>query len=456
MTHLVPRNSQLPVINVDDYDAIQRENSGAGIKPFVFLGLFIVSTFVGGTAYWAAKSTLDGAVVAPAAFVVEGNRKTVEHLEGGIVREIYVRDGDLVEAGQTLLELDSTDLDVNLDVIESQLGDLMVRRAYLLAQLADADGFQMDDAAATFGVTLEPALWQDAYFTQQRLFDAEKRTRVSEARLRAQQIASLRAEISGLREQQSANQRQLDITSDELANLDTLLGKGLVTAARANTRRIEVERLQGINASLRTQEAQASNQIEELKLTATGQENERLQRYTGELVAVESELATLKPQYVGTKAQQRRLKINAPVSGRVVEMTVFTDGGVVRPGAAILDIVPADEDLVVEARVRTTDVDKLFVGQTTRVRLSGFGQSDVPEATGTIVNVSADSLEDERTGQPYFSTTIRLNETQTASIEDLEFVPGMPADVFINTGERTALAYMVQPLKDRLVRTFVE
>ena len=456
MSNLIARNSGLPVVNFDDYEAIQQDLSGSGIKRFVVLGLLIVSGFIGGAVYWAASSNLDGAVVAPASFVVEGNRKTVEHLEGGIVREIHVKDGDLVEAGQTLVELDGTDLDVNLDVIESQLADLMVRRAYLLAQLSNTNRFEMEIAASTFGVELEPSLWQDAYLTQQRLFAAEKRTLASEARLRAQQIASFGAEISGLREQKAANQRQLDIISDELANLNTLLEKGLVTAARANTRRIEVERLEGINASLRTQESQAANQIEELKLTAAGQENERVQRYTSELVAVESELATLEPRYTGTKAQQRRLSINAPVSGRVVEMTVFTDGGVVRPGAAILDIVPADEDLVVEARVRTTDVDKLFVGQTTRVRLSGFGQSEVPEALGTIVNVSADSLEDERTGQPYFNTTIRLNETQTASIDDLEFVPGMPADVFINTGERTALAYMVQPLKDRLVRTFVE
>ena len=289
-----------------------------------------------------------------------------------------------------------------------------------------------------------------------RFFDAERQTKASEDILRLHRISTLEAQIAGLSNQRAANTRQLDITMAELENLETLFDKGLTTAQRLNDRRIDIERLGGLDATIQTELSQARNQIEELKLTALAQDQERIQGNSSELVALESELATLKPQFGGAQRQQKQLVVTAPVSGRVVGMTVFTNGGVVRPGAPILDIVPADEDLVVEARVRTVDVDKLFVGQQTRVRLSGFGQSDIPEAVGTIINVSADSLEDERTGETYYSAKIGLSDMQSQTVENLQLVPGMPADVFINTGERTALTYLVQPIQDRLARTFVE
>ena len=140
----------------------------------------------------------------------------------------------------------------------------------------------------------------------------------------------------------------------------------------------------------------------------------------------------------------------------MVEMTVFTSGGVIRPGEPILDIVPVDQPLIVEARVNTADIEKLFIGQSSRVRLSAFDQGDVPEAEGIIVDISADSLEDERSGDFYYIARVQLNETQTDDIAALELVPGMPADLFVNTGERTALSYLTQPLSDRIARTFIE
>lgn len=456
MTNLLLAQSDLPILRQEDYVLLQRDVAGSGIRHFILTGLLVISMFVGGAAYWAVSSKLDGAVVAPASFVVKGNRKTVEHLEGGIVRNILVGDGDLVEAGQTLVELDSTNLDVDLNVLESQLGDLMVRRAYLRAQIVGSESFDKAKTAESFGVELDPAVWQASFLTQQALFEAERLTRLSEKAVLDQQTISFEAQISGLSEQQSAIDRQLGISRSELGKLETLREKGLVTEDRLNDLRLQIERLVGLDASLRTDKANASNRIDELKITALGSTRARNQGYSDELVRVESELATVAPRYVGAKAQQSRLVISAPVAGRVVGMTVFTNGGIVRPGAPILDIVPVDEDLVVEARVRTVDVDKVYIGQQTNVRLSGFGQSDVPEAIGTITNVSADSLEDERTGQRYFSAIIDLNEAQPVSIANLKFIPGMPADVFIKTGERTAFAYLVQPLKDRLVRTFVE
>ncbi|MEP2920840.1 MAG: HlyD family type I secretion periplasmic adaptor subunit [Sulfitobacter sp.] len=448
--------SAKPVLRLEDYNLVQPKSAGAGIKGFVAFGLFVVAGFIGGSAYWATASKLDGAVVAPATFVVEGNRQTVEHLDGGIVRTIAVRDGDLVEAGQTLFELDPTELNVNLDVVKSQLSDLVVRRARLQAQLQGADSFTVEDVATTLTVTMDQTDWASAYATQKFLFDAAYRARAAEGILLEQRVANLEDQVRGLQSQRSSNRQQLEITMQELANLQTLFDKGLVAVGRINGRRVEVERLNGVDAALATQETQTRNQINELRLTATATQRLQDETASNELSLVEASLSSIVPQYVGAVERLKRVTITAPVSGRIVEMTVFTAGGVVRPGAALLDIVPADQPLVVEARVDTADIEKLFIGQSSRIRLSAFDEDEVPEAMGQIIGISADSLEDERTGQFYYVAQVKLDDEQSNQIAGLDLVPGMPADLFVNTGERTALSYLAQPLSKRLARTFIE
>jgi HlyD family type I secretion membrane fusion protein len=372
------------------------------------------------------------------------------------VRTIAVSNGDLVEAGQILLELDSTDLGVDLDIIKSQLSDLIVRHARLVAQLRGSDSFETTDVAASLTVPMEMSEWAAAFTTQKLLFDVERRSRVAEKALMGQRVSNLEDQVQGLQSQRASNSRQLDITRQELADLETLLEKGLIAVARINGRRVEVERLNGVDAALATQETQARNQINELRLAAIGTQTLRDEAASGELAQIEAALATLAPQYVGASERLKRVAITAPVSGRIVEMTVFTAGGVVRPGAPILDIVPVDQPLVVEARVNTADIEKLYIGQSSRVRLSAFDQSDVPEADGRIIDISADSLEDDRTGQFYYVARVKLDEEQSDQIAALDLVPGMPADLFVNTGERTALSYLAKPLSERLARTFIE
>ena len=215
MTSALSHQSSPPTLRLEDYNRVQPKIRGVGIKGFVFVGLLVAASFIGGSSYWATASKLDGAVVAPATFVVEGNRKTVEHLDGGIVRTIAVSNGDLVEAGQTLLELDSTDLGVDLDVIKNQLSDLMVRRARLLAQLQGAENFIAEDVATSLSVSVDPADWNPAYVTQKLLFDAERRSRVAEKAVMEQRVAGLEDQIRGVQAQRESNRRQLDITSQE-------------------------------------------------------------------------------------------------------------------------------------------------------------------------------------------------------------------------------------------------
>ncbi|NVO56282.1 HlyD family type I secretion periplasmic adaptor subunit [Rhodobacteraceae bacterium B1Z28] len=456
MTQLVPRNASGHAMSVQDAQMIDITDATPRIGRYVLFGICTLLVFVGGSVYWAFASKLDGAVVAPASFVVEGDRKTVEHLDGGIIRSILVADGEFVRKGQPLIRLDSTDIDVDLSVLGSQLGELSVRRARLLAQMAGQSGFDESTALTAFEDGMDRLHWYPAYLTQKQLFNAEARARRTEAQINEQRITGLKDQIDGLNEQRRTTQNQIEITHTELANLQSLLDKGLVAVTRVSARQIELERLSGVDAALRTQIAQAENQVHELRLTLISQQKLRDEVFAGELAIVEAQLDLIRPQFAGSSERRKRIEVVAPTSGRVVNLGVSTTGGVIRPGERIMDIVPADQALIVEARIKTGDIDKLRVGQATRIRLSAFAQADVPEASGQIFDISADALEDERTGEAYFKARVKLDAEQPDAVTALELVPGMPADLFVNTGERAVIAYLAQPISDRLAKTFIE
>jgi len=441
---------------------LQQQNSLADrsdeprIGFLVLFGVLVLSCFLGGAAYWAFQTKLDGAVVAQASFVVDGNRKTVQHLDGGIVRDLLVSDGDVVEAGQPLVVFDSTETEVDLTVLSSQIGEFAARRARLLAQLNNEGTFRRDAIKEVVGEDIPEILWESAYLTQKRVFDTDARARASEKDVLKRRISALEEEIEGLEEQRQSNERQIEISKSELASLQTLLEKGLVTAARINSIRLDIERLVGLDAALRTDQARARNEIGELELNDVSARQQRLESASENLAAVEAQMAVVEPRFRGAVERQKRVVVSAPVSGTVVNMALHTLGGVVRPGEDILELVPHSEELIVEARINTTDIEKLSVGQSSRIRLSAFDQEEIPEARGRIFDISADAVTDERTGNAFYVAKVRLDERQPDDVQGLEIVPGMPADLFITTGERTALSYLAQPLSERLSRTFIE
>jgi HlyD family type I secretion membrane fusion protein len=322
--------------------------------------------------------------------------------------------------------------------------------------MSGQDRFDEASAMTGFQAGMERLHWTSAYLTQKQLFDAEARARQTETRINEQRISGLKDEAQGLAEQRVRTQNQIEITLTELDSLQTLLDKGLVAATRVSSRQIELQRLYGVDSSLRTQIAQAENQVTELELTLISKQKLRDEVIAGELAVVEAQLDLVRPQYAGTTERRKRIELLAPTSGRVVNLAASTTGGVIRPGEHIMDIVPADQALIVEARVKTGDIDKLRIGQSTRIRLSAFAQADVPEASGKIFDISADALEDERTGEPYYKARVKLDAKQPEAVAALDLVPGMPADLFVNTGERAVIAYLSQPISDRLAKTFIE
>lgn len=456
MKELTLSSQSRHVSHLERQEKARQQSAEPRIGALVVFGFLVMLTFFGGAAYWAYQAKLDGAVVAQASFVVDGNRKTVQHLDGGIVRDLLVTDGDIVEAGQPLVVFDSTEADVDLTVLSSQIGELAARRARLLAQINQADAFRRSDVALLIEENIPEVLWESAYLTQKRVFDSEARARSSEKNVLKRRITALEDQIRGLEEQRQSNARQIEISNGELESLQPLFDKGLVTAVRMNSIRLDIERLVGLDAGFRTDQARARNEIGELELNDFSAQQQRLESVSENLAAVEAQLAAVEPQFKGAVERQKRVVVSAPVSGTVVNMALHTLGGVVRPGEDILELVPRSEELIVEARINTSDIEKLRVGQASRIRLSAFDLEDVPEANGEIFDISADAVTDERTGNAFYVAKVRLDRNQPASVKRLDLVPGMPADLFITTGERTVLSYLAQPLSERLSRTFIE
>lgn len=422
-----------------------------GLAPYVCFGLVVLLGLVGGMVGWSITAKLDGAVIVPGTFTVESSRKTVQHLEGGIVREILIGEGDLVRRGQVLLRLDSTIDRANLGVVESQLDELLAWRARLRAESRGAESVVFPPEL--LDRRSDPAVM--AILTgQEELFHARRSSREAEAALLGQRITRFEEEVAGVEAQRASNRKEIAFVKRELDGLRQLYEKGYATLTRLLALERAAERIRGEIAEHNASIARARNGIEELKLERIQADRDFRENATAELRQIEPNIATLKERRVAAAQRLKRVEVKAPQDGIVVGMQVNTIGGVIRPGDAILDLVPAGEDLVIEARVPTADVDRVAEGQTSRVRLTAFDQATTPEVDGEVIAVSADSFTDEASGTRYYNARIRLADKDRWSNEGIELVPGMPAEVFIQTGSRTVLSYFVKPLTDRLSRTF--
>jgi len=419
-------------------------------KHVVFASL-VMLMLVGGLGGWAAMASLQGAVIAPGTFVVERNVKKVQHNYGGIVSEINVKNGDLVEAGQVLLRLDPTQILAEIGIIKSQIIELTARRARLSAErdnlptVVFPTGFieQSSDARA-------------AADGEVRLFEENSRTRESQKEQLRLRVEQLEEEIRGLSAQRDAKNGEIKIIRQELAQVRNLYDKQLTAVSRVYAMQREEQRLSGELGGLIAQIARAKGQISEIKVQILAvDENARAQAQR-ELRMIEAKLPELAERETAALDRLRRVDIRAPQKGIVHELAVHTIGGVVTAAEQIMLIVPEEDNLTIEARIAPTDVDQVVVGRPAKLRLSAFNQQTTPEVTGRVIQVSADVTVDPKTGQNYYLARLEMDERKLRAIGDVTLVPGMPVEVFISTGERTALSYLAKPLMDQMNRAFRE
>lgn len=421
------------------------------LKGPILSGLTILLIFLVGATVWASSAKLASAIIAVGQLKVDSNRKQIQHLDGGIVNEILVYDGQRVKKGDTLVILDPVQAKSSLGIVAGALFTAELKRSRLQAERDNTD--QPDFTRFLHREHEDKNSLIDA---QQSLFSIRRSVQVSQQEILHQQIENLKSQISGFKSQQASTQTQIEISKDELVNLRNLKARGLV----GNERLLELERnlaqLEGRAGELVSSIASAKASIDEKRLELIRVKRSFNEQVLAELQDVESEIIDLQERANAATHHLQQMVVKAPVDGLIVGLNVHTEGGVVVPGQLLMEIVPDNDALIVEGQVLPTDVDDLLVGQSARVKLSGLQQRTTPELTGKLQYVSADSMLDERSGMTYFIIRISIAAEELAKLPSEGLIPGMPAEVFVQTGERTALEYLLQPLSDTIDRAWRE
>jgi HlyD family type I secretion membrane fusion protein len=416
-------------------------------------GVFLAVAGFGGFCAWATLAPLSSAAVAPGIVTADTNRKTVQHLDGGVVGEILVRDGDQVEAGQVLMRLDDLETRSVVTLLEGQRRAYAAQEARLLAEQRHAD--RLVFPASLAALRDDPEM--DEILTgQERIFESRRASLKGRITVTRQRIAQYDAQIGALNAQLASGRGQLALFREELVGVQELADKGLERKPRLLALKRQAVDLEGEQGEYTNRIAQAREAIAESELEIIRMEADDQREVATELREVQMRLAEVKEKLASAQVRQGRRDVTAPEAGTVVHMRYFSPGAVVSPGGPILDLVPRDDRLVIEARVRPTDIDVVHVGLPARVIFSAFKMRTTPQLEGTVSLVSADAMTDERTGVTYYTARVTVDAVELGKLGKRQLQPGMPAETMIVTGERTMIEYLLQPISDTFRTAFRE
>jgi HlyD family secretion protein len=404
---------------------------------------------------WAALVPLAGAVVVPGNLVVQSNVKAIQHPTGGVVAEIPVRNGMRVKAGDLLLRLDATQAQASLQVITRQLDEFRARGARLVAE---RDGLARPDLHEELAPRIGESAVKALLAAESTLFQARATARESQKGLLRNRIAQLSEEIAGLEAQVGSKAKQLELIAGELTGVQDLYEKRLVPLPRLTALQRESARIEGERGQLISAIAETKAKISEAQLQSMRFDQEFRTDVVKELGEVRGKEAELVERGVAARDLLDRIEMRAPASGLVHQLKVHTIGGVIRGGDTIMEVVPDADDLQIEARLQPTDIDQVRIGQKAFTRFPAFNQRTTPEVAGVVSFISADINRDQsgNAGAGYFTVRVTLPEEERRRLAGLQFISGMPAEVFMQTGSRTMLSYLFKPITDQLQRAFVE
>lgn len=411
----------------------------------------IILTFgiVGG---WAATAPLASAVVANGVMTVETNRKTIQHFEGGIVSRINVREGDSVTAGQVLFRLDETQPRANLEIVTNQLVSAIARDARLVAELNGKELIFPEEIArlSSDSSVARTLADQEKQFIERR---ASLNVQISVLEARASQ---LRQEIHGFEETQRADEQQVQFINNELGGVRELYEQQLVTKSRWLTLERERSRLEGEIGRLISEKAKAEKAIGESQLQIAQLKQQFQEQVSKELVETREKLADLRNKQAVARDVLQRLDVIAPATGRIQGLRIFTVGAVIKPGEPLVEIVPEQERLIVQAQIQVNDIEGISIGRQAEVRFPAFHSKTLPMIPGTITSLSHDRLMDDANKQPYYLALITVRDEDIPPVYRGRTLPGLAVEVIIPSVERTMLDYMVDPLQKRMRTVFRE
>ncbi|MBV6475244.1 MAG: HlyD family type I secretion periplasmic adaptor subunit [Rhodocyclaceae bacterium] len=407
-------------------------------------GLIVIVLAFVAAGGWMALAPIAGAIIAQGAVKIDMNRKTVQHQEGGIVKEILVRDGDRVRQGQPLIVLDDVRVDAAYDSLKTQLDSELARNARLSADRMLANSLVFPEQL-TARAEREPKV-AEVLQREEALFRARRQTLREQARLLEQQARQAEEEASALRRQIRAQSRALSLQREELAANKRLMDQGFVGAMRVKTVDRAAADYESRLGEQQAELAKAHQRASELALRVKTLENQFMQAAADELKESSNKLFDLEERLRPSKDAAERQRIVAPIAGEIVDLKVTSPGAVVGPRDALLDIVPKDGKLIMEGRIRTEDINFVQVGSEADVRLVAFKSRTTPVVGGKVFYVSADRLIDRASNLAYYTVQVDVPAQALREAGDLKLQAGMPVEIFIKTAERTALEYLLDPV----------
>ena len=417
--------------------------------PVLRSGRVILFGFAGLVLGWGAFAPLDSAVLAPGVLVVESHRKAIQHLEGGIVSDVLVSEGQHVRAGQKLARLDPTQARANLAVLRDQVDALIAQEARLTAERDGHDGIAFP--AELLARASNPSIAQ-AMAGEEGTFRSYRETMGKQVDILNSRIAQDERIVAGLETERQAFDTQLELIEREVVPVQHLFDQKMETLQHLLSLKRQKSSIEGSRGEAVQKIAQTWLNADETRMQIQNLKNERLNTVVNQLRDVQTKRFDLMNRLQAAGDIYNRVSLNAPVAGRVVGLAVHSRGTVVKPGDMLMEIVPDDDRLEVEARLRPEDADEAYVGMDASVRLTGYKQRRLPVITGKVTEVSADRLTDARSGQPYFGVHVSVDRGPLKDFPDTRLIPGIPVEVSLKTGSRTALRYLAEPVSDVMRR----
>lgn len=420
--------------------------------PWVRLGTQVSIWLVGGMFLASILLSISGAVVATGTVTVEGNYKSIQHLDGGIVASIAVKNGDRVQRGDVLVRLDDTQAKASLGIVMSRLRDQWIQQARLAAERDRKDTFALPETVAAHA----DQQVKENFAAQMALFQARRASQQGEQDVLAKRLDQLRADLSGGERELKARQRQLELANKELASVEPLFAKGFASQQRLGGLQREQARMEGDVGRLTADLARTRGAIAETELRKLQSEKEYTQAVVDEMRKVQQSIVELEENRKSLADKLARVVIRAPQAGRVHALAQHTEGGVVAPGKEILQVIPDGARLVVDAQIPPQEIDRVRSGQHAWIRFPAFNARTTPRLSGTVSTVSAAELVNPQ-GRSYFSARIELSPEELAQIPaGHKLVPGMPAEVYVGLEDRSIMSYLLKPLTDAMMRSFRE
>ncbi len=451
MTKAAGALEQVADFNISPMNISPMKQKSSGIRSRVVVGSMAVLLLFAGFGGWAATTDLSGAVVGQGQVMVDKDLRAVQHLDGGIIRQINVKKGDLVTDRQTLINLDDTQLKAEGQIITGQLTDLLAKRLRLKAERESAT--TMVAGTSELGIALEDS---SAFAQELRLFKGNRDNRTSQLAQLKQGLIQATEELNSLQAQVKTNAQELALVQVESTKMGGLFAKGLIDNSRVYSSSRDLNKLKGERDQLTANIARATSRISELTLQRDSVEQTARNEAQKQLSDLEPRIAELAERKNANADRLTRMEIKSPVAGVVNEINVNTVGGVITPAQKLLTIVPQDAKLQVEVKIQPNDIDQIFVGQQAKLKFTAFNARSTSDIFGKVAFVSPATTTDPGNGRVFYVSQIEVSAEELGKLGDKRLMPGMLVETYIQTESRTALSYLAKPFVDQIARAFKE